>query len=76
VKFISDKEGKSWDVVNPEALKGYEDQRVVVTAEYANGQRSIRVLDVKVLGGPGTGKCPPCKDDKTKVASLKHCGAR
>ena len=41
VSFVSDKDSKSWDVVNPEALKGHEGHHVQVSAHvYATRTRS------------------------------------
>ena len=45
--FVSDKDKKSWDVANPEALKGHEGHHVAVTG-HVKGD-SIHVESVKML---------------------------
>ena len=45
--FVSDKDKKSWDVANPEALKGHEGHHVSVTGAMTGD--SIHVDSVKML---------------------------
>jgi len=47
--FVSDKDKKSWDVVNPEALKGYEGHHVEVSAHVYADKDQIHVMSVKML---------------------------
>jgi len=52
--FVSDKDGKSWDVVNPEALKGHEGHHVELSAHVYADKGQIHVMTVKMLKGEKT----------------------
>jgi len=47
--FVSDNDQKSWDVQNPEALKGFEGQHVQLQIHSYPDKSSINVIDVKQL---------------------------
>ncbi len=47
--FVSDKDQKSWDVANPEALKGHEGHHVEVSAHVYADKGQIHVMSVKML---------------------------
>jgi len=49
--FVSDKDGKSWDVMNPEELKGHEGHHVQLSAHVYADKNSIHVMSVKMLKG-------------------------
>ncbi len=51
VTFVSDKDSKSWDVANPEALKGHEGHHVEVSAHVYADKGQIHVMNVKMLKG-------------------------
>ena len=46
-----DKDGKSWDVLNPEELKGHEGHHVQLSAHVYADKNSIHVISVKMLKG-------------------------
>jgi hypothetical protein len=56
VQFVSDKDSKTWDVVNPEALKGHEGHHVAVKAHVYADKDQIHVMDVKMLKGDKSAK--------------------
>jgi hypothetical protein len=47
--FVSDKDGKTWKVSNPEALKGHEGHEVRVRAHVDADKDEIHVTSVKML---------------------------
>ncbi|HXZ33305.1 MAG TPA: hypothetical protein VEH30_13575 [Terriglobales bacterium] len=47
--FVADKDQKSWDVINPEALKGHEGHHVEVSAHVYADKNAIHVMSVKML---------------------------
>jgi hypothetical protein len=47
--FIADKDQKSWDVMNPEALKGHDGHHVQVSAHVYADKGTIHVMSVKML---------------------------
>lgn len=47
--FVADKDQKSWDVANPEALKGHEGHHVEVNAHVYADKGQIHVMSVKML---------------------------
>jgi hypothetical protein len=49
ITFVSDKDQKSWDVANPEALKGHEGHHVEVSAHVYADKGQIHVMSVKML---------------------------
>ena len=49
LKFVSDEDQKSWDVMNPEALKGHEGHHVQVSAHVYADKNAIHVMSVKML---------------------------
>jgi hypothetical protein len=49
--FVNDKDGKSWDVMNPEELKGHEGHHVQLSAHVYSDKNSIHVMSVKMLKG-------------------------
>jgi hypothetical protein len=60
--FVSDKDKKSWEVMNPEALKGHEGHHVQVKAHVYADKNAIHVMEVKMLPtsseGPSAGNNP------------------
>jgi len=59
--FVADKDKKSWEVVNPEALKGHEGHHVQVSAHVYADKNQIHVMSVKMLPA-----------SKMKDDSMKH----
>jgi hypothetical protein len=51
VTFVNDKDGKSWDVMNPEELKGHEGHHVQLSAHVYADKNSIHIMSVKMLKG-------------------------
>jgi hypothetical protein len=49
--FVNDKDGKSWDVMNPEELKGHEGHHVQLSAHVYSDKNSIHIMSVKMLKG-------------------------
>jgi hypothetical protein len=49
--FVSDKDGKSWEVMNPEELKGHEGHHVELSAHVYKDKDSIHIMSVKMLKG-------------------------
>src|ERR1700687_826453 len=49
LSFVSDKDKKSWNVVNPEALKGHEGHHVELSAHVYADKDQIHVMSVKML---------------------------
>jgi hypothetical protein len=47
--FVNDKDGKSWDVMNPEVLKGHEGHHVQLSAHVYADKNTIHVMSVKML---------------------------
>jgi hypothetical protein len=47
--FISDKDKKSWDVMNPEALKGHDGHHVQLSAHIYADKNAIHVMSVKMM---------------------------
>ena len=47
--FVSDKDSKSWEIVNPEAVKGHEGHHVELSAHVYADKGQIHVMSVKML---------------------------
>jgi hypothetical protein len=50
ITFVDDADQKSWDVMNPEKLKGHEGHHVQLKAHVYADKNSIHVMTVKMLG--------------------------
>jgi hypothetical protein len=49
ITFVNDADQKSWDVMNPETLKGHEGHHVQLSAHVYADKNSIHVMTVKML---------------------------
>lgn len=49
--FVNDKDKKSWEVMNPETLKGHEGHHVQLKAHVYADKNQIHVMEVKMLKG-------------------------
>ena len=49
ITFVNDADQKSWDVMNPETLKGHEGHHVPLSAHVYADKNSIHVMKVKML---------------------------
>jgi hypothetical protein len=49
ITFVSDADQKSWDVMNPEALKGHEGHHVQLSAHVYADKGTIHVMSVKMM---------------------------
>jgi hypothetical protein len=49
VTFVADKDQKSWDIMNPEAVKGHEGHHVELSAHVYADKGAIHVMSVKML---------------------------
>jgi hypothetical protein len=54
--FVNDKDGKSWEVMNPEELKGHEGHHVQLSAQVYADKDSIHIMSVKMTKGDSMGK--------------------
>jgi hypothetical protein len=50
--FVDDKDGKTWEVTNPDALKGSEGHHVVVSGHLYANKDQIHVMGVKMMKAP------------------------
>ena len=49
--FVSDSDGKSWTIANPDAVKGHEGHHVELKGSTDSGTSQIQVSSVKMLKG-------------------------
>jgi len=47
--FMNDADKKSWDIVNPEAVKGHEGHHVVLTAHVYADKNQVHVMSLKMV---------------------------
>jgi pentapeptide MXKDX repeat protein len=47
--FVSDKDSKSWKIVNPEAVKGHEGHHVILTAHVYPDKNEVHVMSLKMV---------------------------
>jgi hypothetical protein len=55
VTFV-DKDGKSWDVMNPEELKAHDGHQVQISAHVYADKNAIHVMSVKMMKGDKSGE--------------------
>jgi hypothetical protein len=48
--FVSDKDGKSWTISNPDAVKGHEGHHVTLKAHVSNDRNEVEVVSLKMAG--------------------------
>jgi hypothetical protein len=48
--FVSDKDGKSWTISNPEAVKGHEGHHVTLKAKVSADTNEVNVVSLKMAG--------------------------
>jgi hypothetical protein len=46
--FVSDKGGKNWTIVNPDAVKGHEGHHVLLTANVDADKNEVNVVSLKM----------------------------
>jgi pentapeptide MXKDX repeat protein len=46
--FVSDKDGKSWTIVNPDAVKGHEGHHVILNAHVYADKNEVHVMSLKM----------------------------
>jgi hypothetical protein len=54
ITFVTDQDGKSWDVMNPEVLKGHEGHHVELSAHVYTDKNSLHVMSVKMIKAPSS----------------------
>ena len=59
--FVSDKDGKSWTIKNPEAVKGHEGHHVVLNAHVYADKGEVHVMSLKMA-----------KDNGMKNDTMQH----
>ncbi len=48
--FVSDKDGKSWTISNPDAVKGHEGHHVTLKAHVSTDTNQVEVVSLKMSG--------------------------
>jgi hypothetical protein len=48
--FVSDKDGKSWTISNPESVKGHEGHHVTLKAHVSADKNEVDVVSLKMAG--------------------------
>ena len=48
--FVSDKDGKSWTITNPDAVKGHEGHHVTLKGQVSADKNEINVDSLKMAG--------------------------
>ena len=46
--FVSDKDSKNWNISNPDAVKGHEGHRVILTAMVDADKSEVQVMSLKM----------------------------
>jgi hypothetical protein len=54
--FTSDKDGKTWNIVNPDAVKGHEGHHVVLNAHVYADKGEVHVMSLKMAKDKGMKK--------------------
>ena len=49
--FVSDKDGKSWTISNPDAVKGHEGHHVILQAQVDADKSQFHVMSLKMAKG-------------------------
>src|ERR1700719_284953 len=54
--FVSDKDGKTWTISNPDAVKGHEGHHVTLKAQADAGKGEVKVVSLKMAKDNGMKK--------------------
>jgi hypothetical protein len=46
--FVSERDGKSWTIINPDAVKGHEGHHVILTANFDADKNEVRAVSLKM----------------------------
>jgi hypothetical protein len=46
--FVADKDGKSWKIINPDAVKGHEGHHVILNAHVYADKGQVHVMSLKM----------------------------
>jgi pentapeptide MXKDX repeat protein len=46
--FVSDKDSKSWTIINPDSVKGHEGHHVILTANVDADKSAVNVVSLKM----------------------------
>ena len=68
--FMGDKDGKSWTITNPDAVKGHAGHHVIVRAHVDADKGEIHVMSVKMA--KDTMMNDSMKNDSMKNDSMQH----
>jgi hypothetical protein len=49
--FVNDKDGKSWEIINSDAVKGHEGHHVELSAHVYADKMQVHVMSVKMMKG-------------------------
>ncbi len=49
--FVSDKDGKSWTISNPDAVKGHEGHHVILQVQVNADKSEVHVMSLKMAKG-------------------------
>jgi hypothetical protein len=52
--FTSDKDSKSWTIMNPDAVQGHEGHHVILDAHVYPDKDSVHVMGLKMMGEKGS----------------------
>lgn len=52
--FVSDQDGKSWTISNPDAVKGHEGHHVTLKAQVDTTNNAVQVVSLKMAGDTTT----------------------
>jgi hypothetical protein len=67
--FTSDKDSKSWTIMNPEAVQGHEGHHVILDAHVYPDKDSVHVMGVKMMGEKGS---KPKNTDKSSQPPMSE----
>ena len=51
--FVADKDGKTWTIVNPDAVKGHEGHHVILNAHVYADKGEVHVMSLKMAKNNG-----------------------
>jgi hypothetical protein len=66
--FTSDKDNKTWSIMNPEAVKGHEGHHVRLEAHVYPDKEAVHVMGVKMMGEKSESKSSSDKSDNKPMS--------
>jgi uncharacterized protein Veg len=72
--FVGESDGKSWTIVNPDAVKGHEGHHVILTANCDADKNEVHVVSLRMVANHDNMKAEDSKNEVQVTGSISETG--